>query len=314
MASRTDTNPRRTWLLAVLPAVLFVAVLGFLYVRAQRLEEAIGTAGSPVIFIFSPDHGRNLAREDQRTLASFLEAESGLAVEIRVASSPLDAIEAFGARADIGLLGLFEYLVAREEYGVRAKLCVLREGGAGSYTGTIIVRTDSPIRSVADLSGRRIAYVDPYSTSGFVFPAKLLADAHVHVTAEFAGSHAEALARVRAGRVDAAATYAGAGADDAEFRSIATTDAIPNEPVVLRPGLSEDKARRLVAALLKFAGTPEGHHILGQIGGISGFRAGTDEEYREVLEIARAAGTTVYDLVPEGVRIESRRRHIDYVP
>lgn len=46
--------------------------------------------------------------------------------------------------------------------------------GISSYHSVIIVRTDSDIQTVADLAGKRIAFQEPDSTSGFMLPAGLL--------------------------------------------------------------------------------------------------------------------------------------------
>lgn len=303
----------RTWLVSLLPAVLFIGALALRQVRAAQQEAELGKPASPIVFVLSPDHGRELSRDDQASLAALLEAESGLAVEVRVAASPLAALEAFGARADVGLLNLFEYLLARDHYGVRARLQALR-AGAEAYAGEILVRSDGPIQALGDLAGRSIAYVDPFSTSGFVFPATLLADAHVHPVAEFAGSHAEALGRLRAGRSDAAATFAGAAAHDSGLRVLAHTADIPNEPVFFRAGLAADKVARLEAAFARLAELPEGKRLLGLSAGITGFHAVEDAAYASALAAIRAAGKTVYDVVPEGVWIDARFRNLDYVP
>ncbi len=78
------------------------------------------------------------------------------------------------------------------------------------YRGLLVVRGDGPVRSLADLAGRRIAFVDPRSRSGFLAPARLLLEAGLDLPGDlascvFAGSHGKALERLLAGDVDAAA-------------------------------------------------------------------------------------------------------------
>jgi phosphonate transport system substrate-binding protein len=245
-----------------------------------------------------------------------------LHIEIRIAETSLDAIEAFGGgsrggahgSADVGLLNLFEYVLARKEYGVEAALQVLRAGDATGYHGVIAVRADDPAQSPNDLRGKRVAFVDPYSTSGFVFTARILRDAGVDVQPEFAGNHAEALRRLKAGEADAAATFATAVESDPSLRVIVRTDTIPNEPIFFRREVRAEKRVAIVNALAKLASTPEGARLLESIADITDVRPVNDDDYREVVDAIRAAGKSVYEVVPEGLQVESRRRGINYIP
>src|SRR5258706_576603 len=47
--------------------------------------------------------------------------------------------------------------------------------GKGSYHGAFIVRATSPFKDLASLRGRRIAYTDPRSSAGYLFPRAHLA-------------------------------------------------------------------------------------------------------------------------------------------
>jgi phosphonate transport system substrate-binding protein len=306
----------------IIAAALVVAGAALAITHYYRQEKEVGARELPIVFVLSPDHGRNLGPEDRRAFEELLERESGLHIDILVAANPLDAIEAFGggglgedgAGGDIGLLNLFEYALARKEYGAEAGLQTLRAGAATGYRGVIVVRAADPIQSIDGLGGKRIAFVDPYSTSGFVFTAQLLRDAKIDVRPEFTGGHDKALERLRAGAVDAAATYASAVDGDSGLRVIARTETIPNEPVFFRRDLRAEQRVALANALVKIASTPDGARLLRLTADITGFRPATDDDYSEVVDVIRAAGKSVYEVVPEGLRVESRRRGINYIP
>jgi phosphonate transport system substrate-binding protein len=299
-------------LLGGVAALLVAGALVALFFH-DRGERRIGEPDAPAVVVLSPDHGRDLSPDDLRALAEILGRGSGLAVEVRVAATPLDAIEAFGGRADVGLLPLFGYLLARQEYGVEAALQALRPGPSTTYAGEILARADGPVRALPDLEGKTIAFVDPYSTSGFLFPAKLLADAGIRPVARFAGGHPRAIEMLRSGEADAAATYVGAAAGETGLVSIVRTEPIQNEPVFFRAGLRQEKRERLARALRALPDDPEGARLLLAIAGIEGFRPVSNEAFGGAVDAIRAAGRSVYDLVPEGIRVESRRRGIPYV-
>lgn len=304
---------RRTWGLVALGAACAVA-LGAAVLRHPRRDEAsVGTADNPVVVLLGARHAARLGPADLAELARTVGERSGLVVELRVEADPVAAIDAFGGPADAGLLSLFEFLLASSEHQVEPRLQLLRAGQATGYTGEILVQARSPIQAVRDLAGRRVAFVDPHSTSGFVFPMQLLALAHIDVEPVFAGSHEQALAKLASGEVAAAATYEDPARVDPALRVIARTQPIPNEPVFFRRGLDPAKRDRLVAALVELPATPAGRRLLPTIAGAVGFGPASAATYAEARRAIAAARKTLYDLVPGGWAIE-RRRTTDVVP
>src|SRR5207244_6062947 len=87
--------------------------------------------------------------------------------------------------------------------------------GSSTYRGIIVTRKDSGIKSIADLKGKRFAFVDPKSASGYVYPRAMLIEKGIDPETFFsetifAGSHDRVIAAVLNRRVDAGAIYDGA--------------------------------------------------------------------------------------------------------
>ena len=87
--------------------------------------------------------------------------------------------EALGTkRADFAAFNTFAYVLARDVkgYDVEPMFTIARGmySEEATYRGQIIARTDSGIESLEDLAGRKFAYVDPASTSGFILPRSRL--------------------------------------------------------------------------------------------------------------------------------------------
>ncbi len=223
-------------------------------------------------------------------------------VEVRKATSAVAAVEAIGAgHADAAMLPLFEYLLAHGEYGATPILQVIRRDGAASYRGVILVRKEANISSVEGLAGKKVAYVDRYSTSGYLFPRRTLAG--VNVVETLSGSHAASLTKILAGEVDAIATFEGAEEGHPELAILASTDPIPNEPVFVRMGLDPASREALAAAFMKLGSTEEGRGVLARLGGITGYRPIGAEGYASVTATLQALGKRPSELVKDGHKV-----------
>jgi phosphonate transport system substrate-binding protein len=283
-----------------------VALSSLMLGACGREQSAVGKPQSPLVMVLSPAHGRKPERV--KALRDFVADHSGLAFEARVAKDGEDALRRVGSpNTDLGLLTLFEYLFAHQQFGVQAALQVVRHGGARTYQGEILVRADSKQRTLSDLDGAKIAYVDRYSTTGFLLAAKKLADAKLRVEPVFTGSHAQALTALREGRVAAAAVYVGAANDDPAFLSVSKTEPIPNEPVFFRAKLDADRRRRVTEALIAFGASEPGRATLAEMADISGFVPVTSADYDAAFALVQAAGKSVRDLVPRGWVVANER-------
>lgn len=289
--------------------LVIVAALALIGSACRRDRSSTGTPGNPFTIVVSRAHA---SPEAARELEAALSARSGLTIRVRVVPPGADAVSAAGMQTtDAGLLPLFEYLLTRQEFGVRAGLRVIRDG-AKRYTGVLVVKDDSSVRSVADLDARKVAFVDPTSTTGYLLPLRALQGAGAKVTPVFSGGHEAAIAALAAGDVDAAATFA---ASRPGFRVLAETGTVPNEPVFFSARVLPEARDKVTRALTDLAATPEGRALFERLGGITGFAPVTDDAYREVHELLADIDRSVADLVPGGRHlVEQRNAPIDIGP
>jgi phosphonate transport system substrate-binding protein len=101
-----------------------------------------------------------------------LERDTGLKVQPFTAGDYVSVVEALRARkVDVAWLGAFSYVPAVDRADVEAFAAGVRKStGKATYASLIFVKADSPYQSVADLKGKSFAFVDPASTSGYLFP------------------------------------------------------------------------------------------------------------------------------------------------
>lgn len=276
-------------------ALLLLAVL--LAGCSRRDEARIGTPADPLVIVISPAHAP-AAPAALDAVKKHIETATGMSVKLRVAATPADAVKAFDSGlADAGLLTLEEYLVARQEYRVKAALQALRGDRLDDYEGVLLARKDGP-SGVADLNGKRVGFVGPYSVSGFTLPALYLEKAGVKPVLDFSDSHAAVLKKLLDGGIDAAATYARQAGNAKGLKVIAVTGRVPNEPFVTRGNMPAAKREVLAAAMVSLTSTPEGNKALAAMADITGFQPVDESVYRPMHDLLRGQGKAVYDLVP----------------
>jgi phosphonate transport system substrate-binding protein len=204
-------------------------------------------------------------------LARYLSQRLGVAVRIFRSADYAGLVEAMrSGNLEFAGLGPANYALARRVMGERVvpvATMVDNESGAG-YHSIIVVRADSPYHAVADLRGRRFAYADPNSTSGYVAPVFYLRregidPEHFFSQTAFSGSHENSVIAVLNGTFDAAATFwnneergnvqrmVEKGMIPANsIRIIWTSPLIPNSPYVVRADLPEELKQLFTQAML----------------------------------------------------------------
>jgi len=98
----------------------------------------------------------------------------GVPVRVTVASDYAAVIEALrNHTADLAFVHPGGYVLASREAKARIVAKNLWHGKS-SFTSRIYVRRDAGIKTVEDLRGKTIAFVDPASSSGYIYPMVLL--------------------------------------------------------------------------------------------------------------------------------------------
>lgn len=278
------------------------AALGLL---AGGLAAPAARAGDrPLTLAFVPQQNPEKLIGDVRAIARYLEPAVGRRVAGYVTQDHAAAIEALEAgAADISFMGALAYAIARARTGAVAVLSEIYRGRP-SYSGAVFVRRDGGIADLAGLRGKSVAFADPISESGYLYPLELFAAAGLLARGEdpkrffgavyFAGGYQQAIQAVANGLVDAAgvsvyATLLLDRADRASVVALAETAPIPSHVVVARRGLEDGLRRSFVAAMLALNREPN-RHLLRHVYGPDGFAEPDHAAYDRVARLARAYG------------------------
>jgi phosphonate transport system substrate-binding protein len=242
-------------------------------------------------------------------LADQLKAVTNLNFKVSVPTSYITVVEAMGSgQVDVGWLSPFAYVLAHDQNGTQIILTSVRQGSK-SYRSQIIVRADSGINSIEQLRGKKFAFVDPASASGFLFPNAMLANMGLDYKSFFsdtifAGGHDKVVIAVYNKQVDGGATFgnsvdSGPPSDARTLvqstlpdvmsvvKPIATTDPIPNDTVSVRGDLDPALTKLITDGLLYIQGTPEGRKVLNDLYQIDGLAPGNDADYNVLRQAAK---------------------------
>lgn len=281
----------------------------------------VGTKSNPVRFFFMPLKGEEAFAQNAPLVQKFLEEKTGLFVRPIHSPDFLTIIKAFANNeADVAFMNTLGYLMARDWAGAEARLLLVYGDVYKTYRGVVIARVGSEINSVEDLSGKTIAFSDPFSAGGYLYTLKLLNERGVKPgKVVFAGGHKKAVEMVYSGLADAAGVYherpAGSGlARDARaellserpdvmarVKIIALTDEIPSGPVAFNRKLPDPVKSKLTEALARFSKTEEGRGVLGNLYNASGLEPTSDSNYNGVQDVIKKLGHSVEEMVPGGI-------------
>lgn len=175
------------------------------------------------------------------------------------------------------------------------------------YRAAFIVKKDSPLKSLAELKGKKVAWVDKSSTSGFLFSRELLKKDGLSPEGffgeeTFAGDHPSVCKAVREGRADVGATFAdeapagkdvvASGCTDAppvtDFRVLASTGNVPNEVIAVRDFFPPTRVNDVIKAFGRMGLDAEGKKLLADAFRVDGWVMAVEGDFAPVVEVLRA--------------------------
>lgn len=295
---RPQGRPRTSWL----SAAVVLAVWGGLWACPATAE---GSAKKePFKIVFIAYENPNQLMEDVDPVVDYLVEAMGRPIKPFVATDYAGVVEALrNGSADAAFMGGLQYVLARHHGGAEPILGEVY-GGATTYRSRIFVRKDGGFKTAADLKGKTIAFVDPVSSSGYLYPLMIFKDQGLINGRDeadaffrriyFAGGDEQALRAVLNGFVDAAGIGQFAfdllrGEERDQVVWIAESRSIPSHCVVVRKGLDPGARQSFKDALLALNEGPR-RSLLSRLYGVDGYVEVGPETYAEVETLAAQEG------------------------
>lgn len=257
-----------------------------------------------LVLAFIPQENPEKLLGDIEVISAWLGQEIGVPVRGFVTSDHAAAVEALrNGDADVSFMGALPYVIANAQVGATVVLAEIYRGQP-VYTGRIFVRRDGGIEKLSDLRGKTIAFADPLSESGYLYPLDLFVEQGFLERAEdpkrffgkmfFAGGYQQAMQAMAAGLVDAAGAsqYAElllSPEQQSEVKWIAESKPIPSHTVIARRDLDPGLLTKFTAAMLKL-NQPEHRDLLQHVYSPDGYVTADPRAYDGVRDLAKAYG------------------------
>ncbi len=276
------------------------------------IEPTAIRSARPITIGFTPGQDSEDLRDRAQRLVRLLSQETGLQMQSYVGPSYGDLIDQMREkRVDFAFLSALSYVESEKVVGT--KVLLKKIWVEPFYYSTLLVRADSKIRSLSGLKGSRIAFVDRWSTSGFLYPKVALSkigldpeDKDSFAEVVWTGNHDKSVELLEQKKVEAIAVFA----DDQNaklsawtqrkkspkaVRSVWVSAPIPTDPFVVRSDFYEKfpkKTHEVMFALIELTQNPLHAKDIRLFLGVEGLMMATPQQYDSVLLIFESVKQT----------------------
>lgn len=175
----------------------------------EPTEIPLGSEERPIKVLFVPSVDANVIVSGGELLAAALKEATGLNYVVSVPTSYAATVEEMCASPDdtMSFLPTLAYVLANQLCGVDVSLKAIRRGNS-VYWAQFLVRRDSGIETFADLEGKKWAYPDQGSASGYLTPLGMyIKEGVTSGESVAAGGHPQAVLAVVNGEADVATSF-----------------------------------------------------------------------------------------------------------
>ena len=281
-------------LLALFSFVFVFSIVGCSAKTETKKEEKVIKMG------FVPLKNSEKLVEDLKPISDYLSERLGVKVEAFTASNYIGVVEGLGSGSvDFGIIPPFSSLLAQKQSNAKPILTSKGKTGKPGYTAELYVRKDSGIKSLQDVKGKKVAFVDPSSSSGYIYPGAMLVNAGLNldkdISYQFSGGHDKSLQLLLNKDVDVIATFDGVEdryAKDfpqakTDIQKLASSDMIPGVMVTTSGKMDKELQEKLEKALRDIEKDPKMKEMFTKMFSITGFTDVDQDAYKKVEATAK---------------------------
>ena len=276
--------------------LLFCASLGFASEKqASQITLGMLPGGDP-----------ETVRSQAIELAKELQTQLEIPVNIYISKDYAGLIEAMKTKkVDFAFFSALTYVFAEKE--VKTKVLLKKVWSEPFYYSALITKKNSGIKKVEQLKGKRVAFVDEKSASGYLYPQVMLNKKNLHnedfKSLIYSGNHQASIRLLEQGEVDAAAVFSDdekgeksawtkfATDKKQKYRILWISDPIPNDPFCVRQEFYDDYPKithTLMFALIDIMSREKESHKYSEVLGTRDLMPATTKQYDPVREMVEA--------------------------
>jgi len=284
---------------------LFVVMADTACENKKQPREAKKALGQQELLIgLIPEQNVFRQRERYLTLRKYLSERLGITVNFTSLSRYGNLLARFSEeKIDGAFFGSFTYALAHSQLGVEPLARPVNLDGTSTYHGYIFVRKDSGIRNVADMRGKRFAFVERATMAGYLFPLAWfrengIADPHSYLRESIlVGSHDVAIQAVLSKEADIGAAkntiYDQMAVENPglqkELVILATSGVVPQNCLAVRKDLDPELKNALRRVLTEMDKDQDGVEALRRFGA-RGFIETSDGDYEYLYKLSSEVG------------------------
>jgi phosphonate transport system substrate-binding protein len=264
------------------------------------------TAGAEEELLIGLIPEENIFRQvkKHKPLAEYLMQRLGIKVRFTILSRYPEIIKRFVDRElDGAFFGIFTAVLAEERLGVVPVARIVSLDGSTTARSYVFTRKDTNIRNASDMKGRRAAFVDKVTATGYLYGIAYLRENGIPNPESyfseyfFAGGHDTTVYTVLSGRADVG-TVKGRILEKIslkdpvikdEIQIIARSGELPDNTLCLRRDMDPELTARIRNALLTMHEDSEGKRVL-EVLEAKKFMSAVSKDFQPVKELARKAG------------------------
>lgn len=251
--------------------------------QEERLSFGVITQRSPV-----------LTAQYWNPILHYVTRRSGIPLQLKLAKTGPDHARMIGR-------GEFDFIFSNHNFAQendKVGYVVFARTVEPDIQGQIVVLSDSPIDSLAELHGKEVAFPSMMAFVGYYVPQDTLLRAGIRVKPLFAGKQESAFAQLVSGRAVAAAVNSEvvknyAARQNVGFKVLWSSEKYLNMPISAHPSLNPEQVLAVRNAFVTMANDPEGSKVLAESAKLIqqkppyGFVPAKDSDYDSVRRFYR---------------------------